>query len=150
MKNPHILIVDDDTDLTSSMNLILTSRGYRTSVADNGAQALDLLRKWCEQDALPDLVLTDLKMPVMDGMELMDQMKREEIPVRVAVATGHHDQNTLERLKRRDRPYILYKPFDTQEFLVFLQNIFLNEMKLEKDHVRFQDRKRSGGPQDES
>jgi len=127
MKNPHVLIVDDDTDLTSSLNLILTSRGYRTSVADNGAQALDLLRKWCEQDALPDLVLTDLKMPVMDGMELMDQMKREDIPVRVAVATGYDDRKTLERLERRDCPYVLYKPFDAQEFLVFLQDIFANE-----------------------
>ncbi|WP_291319424.1 response regulator [Desulfonatronospira sp.] len=124
MKNPHILIVDDDTDLTSSLKLILTSRGYRTSVADNGAQALDLLRKCCRQNVLPDLVLTDLKMPVMDGMELMDQMRREEIPVRVAVATGYHDWNTMERLKRRDCPYVLYKPFDAQEFLEFLQDIF--------------------------
>ncbi len=124
MKSTHILIVDDDTDFSSSLSLILSSRGYRTSVADNGAQALDLLRKWCEQDALPDLVLTDLKMPVMDGMELMDQMKREEIPVRVAVATGYDDRETMERLERRDCPYVLHKPFDAQEFLGFLQDSF--------------------------
>lgn len=96
--------MDDDQDFSSILSLILSSRGYRTSVADNGAQDLDLLRKWSEQGSLPDLVLADLKMPVMDGVELMDQMRREEIPVRVAVATGHDDRKTLERLKRRDCP----------------------------------------------
>ncbi len=133
MKNTHILIVDDDPDFSSSLSLILFSRGYRTSVADNGAQALDLLRKRGEQDDIPDLVLTDLMMPVMDGIALMDQMTREEIPVPVAVITGYDDLENLERLKRRGLHYVLHKPFDVRELLEFLRGIIPNDWHKEPE-----------------
>lgn len=62
-----ILIVEDDTDLNSAYEMILTSSGYRVATAYNGKEALETL----ERDGDPDIIFLDLRMPVMDGIEFL-------------------------------------------------------------------------------
>lgn len=65
---PCVLIVEDDTDVREMMDLLLTSIGYRTQTAANGAIALDRLR-----EERPCMVLLDLMMPVMTGWEFRER-----------------------------------------------------------------------------
>lgn len=80
----HILLVDDDTSLLKLLSLRLTSSGYTVTCAENGPQALQLL------DDNIDLMLTDLRMEGMDGLELFNQVqkRRPELPVVIITAHG--------------------------------------------------------------
>jgi DNA-binding response OmpR family regulator len=83
-----ILLVEDDTAIREALSLVLENEGYKVSVVTNGREALDWLR---EATALPDLILLDLMMPEMDGMEfrkvqVMDQ-RLASIPVIMLTAS---------------------------------------------------------------
>ena len=81
---PDILVVDDEAPIRMLWERFLTRWGYSHSLAENGQQALELIR------ATPfQLVITDLTMPVMSGQELIHVLKREQPNVEVIVTTGH-------------------------------------------------------------
>ena len=67
-----VLVVDDDEDSRSALSALLEHQGYFAAEAENGAEAVRLLEKGLD----PDLVLTDLMMPVMSGWELCETLKR--------------------------------------------------------------------------
>ena len=69
MKPAKILIVDDDTNIRTSVRLCLEAAGFEVSQASNGAEALELIHS----DS-PDLVLVDLAMPVLDGMTVLAEI----------------------------------------------------------------------------
>lgn len=70
MKTPaKILIVEDDIDLNSAYNMILSSVGYDVTSAHNGQDALDLI----EKNGDPRIMFLDLRMPVMDGIEFLEK-----------------------------------------------------------------------------
>lgn len=77
-----ILLVDDEPDILSAWRLILIMEGYEVRCANNGLEALDLLKQ-----ELPDLVVTDWMMPLMDGAELCRRMKAQpglaDVPILV-------------------------------------------------------------------
>lgn len=77
-----ILLVDDEPDILSAWRLILVMEGYAVRCANNGREALDLLKQ-----ELPDLVVTDWMMPLMDGAELCRRMKAQpglaDVPILV-------------------------------------------------------------------
>lgn len=84
-----ILVVDDEFDIASSLGLLLQLEGYDVVEASNGKEAL---RKICE--TRPDLVLSDIMMPVMDGLELLSEIKGSpelrKIPV-IVMSAGRFD-----------------------------------------------------------
>lgn len=65
-KKPLILVVEDEWMIADSCRIILEAEGYKVQVASEGKQALELLK-----DSTPDLILLDLRMPVMDGLEFL-------------------------------------------------------------------------------
>jgi CheY-like chemotaxis protein len=65
--NVRILIVEDDRDLNSAYEMILTSSGYTVATAYNGSEALDAIK----EQGHPDIIFLDLRMPVMDGIEFL-------------------------------------------------------------------------------
>lgn len=66
----HILVVEDESGILTSLQLLFELEGYRVSTASNGRQALQ-----CLQERVPDLVLTDYVMPYMDGGQLISAMQ---------------------------------------------------------------------------
>lgn len=68
-KKSHILIIEDEWMIADSCRIILETEGYTVSVAGEGQQALEFLEK-----ITPDLILLDLRMPVMDGLEFLRQV----------------------------------------------------------------------------
>lgn len=83
-----ILIVDDDIDIRETISMVLEDEGYSVACAENGLEALRYLR----EHGAPDLILLDLMMPVMDGVEFCIQKRQDprfaEIPVVVVTASG--------------------------------------------------------------
>ena len=74
---PTIALVDDDRNILTSLRMVLEAEGYKTQTYNDGASALDGLF-----DTPPDLALLDIKMPRMDGMELLRRLRqRTEMPV---------------------------------------------------------------------
>lgn len=86
MSAPRVLIVDDDPDLLALMAETLDLEGYQVDSASNGARALDAVEK-----GMPDLILLDMKMPVMDGKEFTRRFRLthdHEAPIVVVTAAA--------------------------------------------------------------
>ena len=83
-KTPTVLVVDDDAESRAAMLKVLEGSGYKTLEADNGQQALDIIL----QDSI-DVLVTDLRLPVMDGVELLKRAKAADQEIEVILITGH-------------------------------------------------------------
>ena len=81
-----ILVVDDDPDLREFLRLMLTSMGFEVSSAANGQEALDIM-----EDRDPDLILLDMKMPVMNGWELCRSLEGRGARPPIVVLTAAPD-----------------------------------------------------------
>ena len=113
LTNHRILVVDDDADMRDGLAEVLANEGYVVATAANGQVALDLMRR----GPLPDLVLLDLMMPVLDGLGFRAQQKSDpvlaHVPVVVITASGH----LLEVSKRRDFDACIAKPVHLDHLL---------------------------------
>ncbi|MBI5521991.1 MAG: sigma-54-dependent Fis family transcriptional regulator [Desulfarculus sp.] len=112
----RILIVDDEKNYLLVLDALLSEAGYEVATADGGARALTIL----EEDE-PDLMLTDMRMPRMTGLELIKASKerRPDLPVIVMTAYGTVE-NAVEAMKSGAVDYIM-KPFENQELLLTVQ-----------------------------
>ncbi len=86
-KQAKVLIVEDDTDLNSAYRLILSSAGHNIMSAENGRDALDVIKKEGE----PDIILLDLRMPVMDGIEFLKNYHAPKHPDATIVVFSNYD-----------------------------------------------------------
>ncbi|MCP4293173.1 MAG: sigma-54-dependent Fis family transcriptional regulator [bacterium] len=127
----RILLIDDDTSLREVVSFMLTEAGYDVISASNGEQGLEKL------STHPDLVLTDIKMPGMDGMEVLNQIVENNPdgapPVIVLTAHGTVKQ-AVEAMKSGAFSYLL-KPFARDELLLTVDQA-LHHTGLEKDNAR--------------
>jgi len=109
----RILIVDDDEMLRSSLAEILEEAGYEIVEAGNGAIALNTLK----QDAAFDVVLTDMKMPEMDGPALLGEVRSQYPDVAVIMMTGEGTITTAVQAMRDGAVNYLLKPTNKRQLL---------------------------------
>lgn len=112
----NILLVDDERDFVEILSLRLTDAGHRVRTAFSGQEALAVLAE-TEGDALPetDVVILDIKMPGMDGIETLKQIQAKYPVVEVILLTGHGAVDTaITGLKSGAFDYLL-KPADFDE-----------------------------------
>jgi CheY-like chemotaxis protein len=109
----YVLIVDDDEDIGETISLILGTRGYRTSVARDGAEALQLM----QTQPLPEVVLLDMMMPGMNGEDFRAaQLKDARIAdVPVVLMTG--DGRAQEKAARLGVSRFLRKPIAINDLI---------------------------------
>ena len=118
----NILIVDDERDFVEVLSLRLTDAGHRVRAAYSGKEALSVLAE-TEPETLPDIdvVILDIKMPGMDGIETLKQIKANYPVVEVILLTGHGAVDTaIKGLKSGAFDYFL-KPADFDELTVKLE-----------------------------
>jgi CheY-like chemotaxis protein len=108
-EDPRILVVEDDADAREAMVALLQMKGYRAVPAGNGKEALDYLNR----APVPDLIILDLWMPVMDGWQFRSEQVKDprlkEIPV--VVVTALSDQADV------DANEVIIKPVDLDRLL---------------------------------
>jgi two-component system KDP operon response regulator KdpE len=107
----HILVVDDEPQITRVLRTALTAHGYDVRVAHDGESALEMMRDWH-----PDLVVTDLAMPNIDGVELCRQIRRaSEIPI-IVLSVRDQEKTKIEALDAGADDYVT-KPFSVDELM---------------------------------
>ncbi|ETI66071.1 response regulator [Neobacillus novalis] len=105
-----ILIVDDQFGIRILLNEVFQKEGYQTFQAANGIQALDIVKK---HD--PDLVLLDMKIPGMDGIEILKRMKVIDPDIRVIIMTAYGELDMIQEAKDLGAITHFAKPFDIDD-----------------------------------
>ncbi|MGZ3901666.1 MAG: response regulator [Bacteroidia bacterium] len=128
--SPKILLVDDDQDDHFFMQTVIREFNHSISLKSvyNGVQALDLLlKKNNDQDFIPDLILTDVNMPILNGLELLKELKKnpllKNIPVFI-ISTSKNEKIESECLKNGALKYYL-KPISTEDLKSIISEVFL-------------------------
>lgn len=118
MTRTKLLLVDDEERFVSTLAERLSLRNCNTRIATSGEAALSEI-----QTERPDIVLLDLKMPGMGGLEILEKIKAEDATIEVIMLTGQGDtQSCAKGLKAGASDYIV-KPIDIENLMEKLQNI---------------------------
>jgi two-component system, NtrC family, response regulator AtoC len=107
MKDRQILVVDDEPKMRRVLEIMLQKMGHRVLVAGNGVEALEIFRAQAV-----DLIITDLRMPEMDGIELLARLRAQESDVPVMVITAHGTIETAVSAMKHGACDYLLRPFD--------------------------------------
>jgi two-component system nitrogen regulation response regulator NtrX len=128
----RVLVVDDDPGIRDTLRMILDYEGYEVATAADGKAALSSL----ETDRV-DAVLLDIKMPGMDGMEILDRIAEREGAPPVLMISGHGDIATAVEATRRGAVDFLEKPLERERVLVSLSNaLSRNTLVAENERLR--------------
>ncbi|MBE6240811.1 MAG: sigma-54-dependent Fis family transcriptional regulator [Bacteroidales bacterium] len=112
-----ILVIDDERSIRNSLKEILIDEGYEVEVAENGVQGLSMVEK-----EKYDVIFCDIKMPEMDGMEVLDKLMQMGIDAAVVMISGHGDIDTaVESIKKGAFDFI-QKPLDLNRILITIKN----------------------------
>ncbi|MBD3402659.1 response regulator [candidate division GN15 bacterium] len=110
MSQPSIMVVDDELLIRDLLYDFFTGQGWSITVAESGEKALELLR-----DKPVDLVLTDIKMPEMDGLQLAAELKESHPDLPIVVMTGYPSvDSAVTALRTRVEDYVI-KPFNINQ-----------------------------------
>ncbi len=101
----HILVVDDESGIRESLSGVLEDEGYKASTAQSGEECLDLLRK-----NHYDVVLLDIWMPGIDGLEVLEKIKETEDRPEVVMISGHGSIESAVRATKLGAYDFLEKP----------------------------------------
>jgi len=114
-----ILVVDDDLDVLKTTALLLERQGYKTITALDGAKAVAVYE---QNKDLIDVVLLDLMMPVMDGGEAIEALRRINSNVKIIVLSGFTNQERYKKAIEKAQAY-LTKPYTMHEMQTTIQNV---------------------------
>lgn len=132
--NKRILIVDDEKNIRTTLSAYLISLGYEQEIAVNGQEALDKLK-----DSKYDLVLLDIKMPVMDGIQVLKEVRRLEDKTNVIMITAYGTiENAVESMKLGAVDFIS-KPFTLENLKTMIDAVFSREELSESNIAGFKE-----------
>jgi len=124
-----ILIADDEQGIRDSLRKLLEFESYRVILAEDGPSALDLVR-----DELVDLVLLDIKMPGMDGLEVLEKIHADHPELPVVIISGHGTIQTAVDATRLGAFDFIEKPVDADRILLVIRN-GLAQRKLLRENI---------------
>src|SRR4030067_3807753 len=119
MIKPQILLVDDDISVLNGLKKILTKDGYAVSTASSGYEALNLLSKRGF-----DIILTDMKLPGMGGLSLIQEIRKKNDPVAIVVITAYSSVKTAVDAIKCGADDYLTKPLNIEELQVVLEKLW--------------------------
>ena len=109
----RVLLVEDNIVTREMLSLVLAGEGYRVAAASNGADAIERLRHY----ERPDLILLDLRMPVMDGCTFCEQRKQDQSLADIPVVVFSGASDVAEQASALGVTTYLQKPVDTSRLL---------------------------------
>ncbi len=122
-----VLVVDDEDSIRESLRMILEYEGYRVREAATGAEALEAVRR-----SPPEAVLLDIKMPEMDGLQVLKSLHERGFEMPVLIVTGHGDVDTAVEAIRGGAFDFFEKPLQRERVLVSLRNA-VDSYRLRRD-----------------
>lgn len=134
----RVLVVDDEPSARTGLEKLLAAEGYRVESAEDGLAALDKV-----DETAPDVVVTDLKMPGMDGLELLDRLRARDPRLPVIVVTAFGEVASAVAAMRRGADDYLTKPIDLDALLVSIERALeRRDLRHEAENLRRQIRER--------
>ncbi len=120
--NPQeqILIADDEPSLRELLTELLTDEDYIVDSVPGGAEVLERL----QSDTRYDLLLLDLHLPKMDGLQLLERLRKESNEIPVIMMTGGGTSSSAIRAMQMGAYDYLHKPFDNEEMLMVIKRLF--------------------------
>ena len=115
---PRILVIDDEAAIRDSLRMILEYEEYRFVGASSGQEGIAL----CQRER-PDLVLLDIKMPGMDGMEVLRSLRASDDTLPVVMISGHGTTATAVDAIKSGAADFLEKPLRSERVIVTLRNV---------------------------
>ncbi len=129
-----VLVIDDELSIRQSLYGALTDEGYRVSLAASGREGLEALRT-----ERPDVVLLDIWMPEMDGIETLRMIKLEHADTIVIMMSGHANIETAVKATKLGAFDFVEKPLSLERLLVLLQNaVSVQDLARENQALRKQ------------
>jgi two-component system response regulator HydG len=136
----RILVVDDEPSARGGLEKLLKQEGYVVDTAGDGVEALEKFR-----ECAADVVVTDLKMPKMDGVELLKKLREQDHEVPVVVCTAFGDVGTAVQAMRAGAEDYLTKPIDFDALTLAVERALeRRELRVEAENLRRQIRERDG------
>jgi signal transduction histidine kinase/FixJ family two-component response regulator len=111
-----VLLVDDEEGIRTVLGINLADYGYQVITAENGRQALERFA-----ESAPQIVITDIKMPVMDGVELLQRIKKDHPDTEVIVLTGHGDMELAISCLKLEATDFVTKPINDDAMEIALK-----------------------------
>ena len=138
-----LLIIDDERGIRNTLKEILADEGHEVEVAENGKQGLEMA-----QNKAYDLIFSDIKMPELDGLEVLKALKEgdEAIETPVVMITGHGDVETAVQALKLGAYDFLLKPLDLNRILITTKNA-LESKSLKQETKQLRKRVAAKGPQ---
>ena len=122
--SPNILVVDDEEGIRVILEIGFQEIGANTILASNGKKALDILK-----NQKVDLLLSDIQMPELDGIELLKELKRIKHQKLVIILISGNSEITEESMKPLGVAKVFRKPFILDSFVKEVMTVYENEVK---------------------
>jgi DNA-binding NtrC family response regulator len=130
-----ILVVDDNAGIRKTLSKILEKEGYLVETEENGEQAIEATKKW-----FFNVALIDIRLPDMDGTELLDGLKETEPKMVKIIITGYPSlKNAIEAVNKGADGYVL-KPFDAGKLSMMIRKL----LKKQRESMRYSEKKVTG------
>jgi two-component system response regulator HydG len=134
-----ILLVDDETAILDTLEILFRGEGYDVAVADSGPKALAALA-----DERPDIVLTDIRMPGASGLEVLAEARRVDPEIAVILMTAQASLQSAVRAVNEGAYYYLQKPFANDELIAICRRAAeVRELKVENKRLKREIRSRT-------
>ncbi|MDL1902785.1 response regulator, partial [Anaerolineae bacterium CFX9] len=133
MVKANILVVEDEINLLEGIRTVLELDGYTVHTADNGETALQVLRQSAH---LPDLIVSDIMMPHMDGIQLLKEVRKETawVGVPFIFLTARSEKTDVQRGKQLGVDDYLIKPFEADDLLIAVESRLNRHRALTQAH----------------
>ena len=124
-ENRRILIIDDERPILLTLEALLARHGYQPETAATAAHGLKVLKSSC-----PTVVLLDLQLPDADGLEMLDQIKREHCDTQVIILTAHDSLNNAIESIKRGAYHFISKPYAPEELLSLIEKALEKRLEI--------------------
>lgn len=122
-----ILIVEDEESLLNTMRLILKMAGYKVETAKDGEEAFNKIMDAQEKGSLFDLILTDVLMPNLNGLELLDKLNQKKMLIPVIAITGNADKKMILELILKGCETYIIKPIEQDKLIARVNYVFAEQ-----------------------
>jgi sigma-B regulation protein RsbU (phosphoserine phosphatase) len=128
----HIVLAEDAAETRNTFVTILRKAGYEVTPACDGREALATIMEMQQQNQSVDLLITDIKMAGLDGLQLTEQLAKMSIRIPTLAMTGYGNKEIVIELMRRGVMEYIEKPFEAVEMLECVAKIF---KRVERDRA---------------
>lgn len=133
----HVLLAEDEVHLRYTLSLILKRNGYRVTVVSDGRAALEIVQSLRNTSEQINMLITDVKMPDLTGLELIDELERLNIKMPIIVITGYGNREMWLKIFKMPMVDYIEKPFDPEDLLELMRRVFQKHGYVQEDETPF-------------